>query len=86
MKYRASSHLRCNGVLAGKLRKFFSINYDVLSAKMEPDEVETIAYHSSEVAKLGASTSEKMRVTLKSNADYFVTYSGMLCKGDPSAV
>ena len=52
---------------------------------MAPDKVENMTYRLLEAAKLGASSDEKMRVTLKSNADYFMSYSEMMSKGDTRA-
>jgi hypothetical protein len=61
-------------------------NYDALTAEMEPAEAEAMAYHIFEAAKLGASTGGPLRFTLKSNAEYFVTYNGMLSSGDTHIV
>ena len=52
---------------------------------MEPYEAENMAHHLLEAAKLGASTGKNLRLTLQSNADYFVAYSGIISKGDPYA-
>ena len=65
-----------------EIQKGLPINYDVLTAEMEPEEATIMALHILEAAELGVSTGEPLRITLQSNADYFVTYSGRLNKGD----